>query len=286
MAKTQPVKRRALIIKRTFDAPREYMWKAWTEPELAARWWGPKGYTTPVCKIELRVGGKYINDMRSPDGKDYWSTGVYREIAAPERLVMTDNFADEKGNVVPASHYGMDGDWSAATIAVTFEEVNGKTRQTLEHRGIVGISDEDFEGMRQGWSESLDKLAQYLDTVKKRDSMPKLGSIMIGSRQPKVLAEFYEKVLGKPDMTDGWFGWKAGSTYFSIGEHSEVKGKAKEPQRVILNFETEKVKEEFARIKNLGAKAIKEPYEMEGAWIATFADPEGNYFQLMSPWEM
>ncbi|MEX2012822.1 MAG: VOC family protein, partial [Candidatus Levyibacteriota bacterium] len=70
-----------------------------------------------------------------------------------------------------------------------------------------------------------------------------------------------------------------------IGEHSGVKGKAKEPQRIIINLETNEVKEEFERIKSVGAKVIKEPYEMEGAWIATFADPDGNYFQLMTPWK-
>ena len=111
---------------------------------------------------------------------------------------------------------------------------------------------------------------------------------MLGSSQPKVLGEFYEKVFGKaPDMQEGtWYGWQMGDTYFNIGEHSEVKGKAKEPQRLILNFETSEVKEEFERIKAIeGAKVIKEPYEMEGMWIATFADPDGNYFQLMSPWD-
>jgi len=120
---------------------------------------------------------------------------------------------------------------------------------------------------------------------------------MIGTSQPKVLAEFYEKVFAKkPDMQDGsWAGWKVGSTFFNLGEHSEVNGSAKEPQRVIFNFETADVKGEFARLKELGAKVIKEPYGMlengelsdaEGAmWIATLADPDGNYFQLMSPWK-
>lgn len=110
---------------------------------------------------------------------------------------------------------------------------------------------------------------------------------MIGTHQPKEMAEFYEKVLGKSaDMVDGnWHGWSAGKTYLSIGEHSEVQGKAKEPQRVILNFETKEVKEEFERIKSAGATVVKEPYEMGGGWIATFADPDGNYFQLMTPWE-
>jgi predicted enzyme related to lactoylglutathione lyase len=110
---------------------------------------------------------------------------------------------------------------------------------------------------------------------------------MIGSSQPKVLAVFYERVFGRPaDMVDdGYWGWQMGSTYFNLGEHSEVKGKAREPQRVILNFETSQVKEEFARIKGVGAEVVRDPYETEGMWICTFADPDGNYFQLMSPWE-
>lgn len=117
--------------------------------------------------------------------------------------------------------------------------------------------------------------------------MLNLNSIMVGTSQPKVLAAFYEKVFGKkPDMMEGdWSGWQVGSVFFSIGGHSEVKGNAKEPQRIIFNLETKEVKKEFQRIKKLGVKVIKEPYDMGGAWIATFADPDGNYFQLMTPWE-
>lgn len=117
--------------------------------------------------------------------------------------------------------------------------------------------------------------------------MLNLNSIMIGSSNPKALAEFYEKALGKPaDWSDeDWYGWRVGDCFLNIGSHSEVKGKAKEPQRLIINLETAEVKEEFERIKNIGAKIIKEPYEMDGMWIATFADPDGNYFQLMSPWD-
>src|SRR3989344_352893 len=118
------------------------------------------------------------------------------------------------------------------------------------------------------------------------DMMLNLNSIMIGTMRTKALADFYRKILRKaPDMQEGkWYGWQAGSSYFSIGEHSKVKGKAKEPARIIFNFETKEVKKEFARIKKLGAKVIAEPYEMGGSWIATFTDPEGNYFQIMSPW--
>lgn len=117
--------------------------------------------------------------------------------------------------------------------------------------------------------------------------MLNLTTIMIGSKDPATLALFYEKVFDlSPDFQENnWWGWTVGKTSFTIGEHSEVTGKAKEPQRIIFNFETKDVKDEFARIEKLGAKVIKEPYEMGGMWIATFADPDGNYFQLMTPWK-
>jgi predicted enzyme related to lactoylglutathione lyase len=118
--------------------------------------------------------------------------------------------------------------------------------------------------------------------------MLEINSIMVGTLQPKVLTEFYTQVFGRPaDMMEGdWAGWKMGSCFFSLGMHSEVKDKAQEPQRMILNLETTEVKEEFDRIKGIeGVEIIKEPYEMGGGWIATLADPDGNYFQLTTPWE-
>jgi predicted enzyme related to lactoylglutathione lyase len=117
--------------------------------------------------------------------------------------------------------------------------------------------------------------------------MLNLNSVMIGTTQPQKLAEFYEKILGKPaemvDQENGFWGWQAGSTNISVLSHSEMGGKAKDPGRVIINFETPQVKEEFERIKAIGATVIREPYEMGGGWIATLADPDGNYFQLVTP---
>jgi predicted enzyme related to lactoylglutathione lyase len=110
---------------------------------------------------------------------------------------------------------------------------------------------------------------------------------MIGTKQSKVLAAFYEKVLGKPaDMVEseqGFFGWQVGSAFISVLEHSEMGGNAKDPGRVMFNFETTQVKEEFERIKANGGVVIREPYEIGQGWIATLADPDGNYFQLMTP---
>lgn len=118
--------------------------------------------------------------------------------------------------------------------------------------------------------------------------MLNLTSVMIGTKQLKVLSAFYEKVIGKPaDMADdenGFYGWQVGSAFMGVLEHSEMGGNTKDPGRVIFNFETPQVKEEFERIKAIGAVVIKEPYEMGGqGWIATLADPDGNYFQLMTP---
>ncbi|MGH2619457.1 MAG: VOC family protein [Anaerolineales bacterium] len=110
---------------------------------------------------------------------------------------------------------------------------------------------------------------------------------MIGTKQPKALATFYEKVIGKPaemvDRDNGFFGWQVGAASISVLEHSEMGGNAKDPGRVMFNFETLQVKEEFERIKAIGALVIREPYELEGGWIATLADPDGNYFQLVTP---
>lgn len=130
--------------------------------------------------------------------------------------------------------------------------------------------------------------------------MLNFNSTMLNSGNAKELADFYEKVFEKkPDMHDGdYYGWLVGTAFFSIGQHSEVKGSAKDPDRVLFNFETKEVKEEFERVSKIdGVTIVKEPYTMEGMsseggssggehfWIATLADPDGNYFQLVTPWD-
>ena len=117
--------------------------------------------------------------------------------------------------------------------------------------------------------------------------MLNFNSVMIGTKQSKALVDFYEKVIGKPaDMVDkenGYYGWQVGSAYLSILNHSEMGGKTKDPGRVMLNFETSQVKEEFERIKAFGGAVIQAPYQMGSGWLATLADPDGNYFQLVTP---
>ncbi len=150
-----------LVITRVFDAPRGRVFEAWTDPDQVVHWWGPASFTAPFARSDFRVGGKYLYCMRSQEGKDYWSTGVYREIVRPERIVCTDSFADENGNVVPASYYDMEGDFPLEMVMdVTFEDHDGKTRLILRHIGMPAGEMQEMAG--QGWNESLDKLADYL----------------------------------------------------------------------------------------------------------------------------
>ncbi len=152
-----------VVITRVFDAPRERVWKAWTDAELFKRWWGPKGFTAPSVTIDPRVGGRFLGVMRSPEGQDIWSTGIYREVEEPARLVVTDSFADEDGNVVPATHYGFRSDFPREMlVTVTLEEREGKTTMTLRHAGTDSLTDADRDGMTQGWNQSFDKLAAVL----------------------------------------------------------------------------------------------------------------------------
>jgi predicted enzyme related to lactoylglutathione lyase len=119
-----------------------------------------------------------------------------------------------------------------------------------------------------------------------------LNNVMLGSEDSRRLADFYTKVLGVAnpewsDETGGWFGFRAGDGSLAIGPHSEVKGRAQEPGRIMLNFSTTDVTGEFERIRSIGAEVVAEPYEPgggSGMHLCTFADPDGNYFQLSPPW--
>lgn len=116
------------------------------------------------------------------------------------------------------------------------------------------------------------------------------NSILIGSADPARLVEYYTKVLGAPAYTDeSYAGWQLGSGWISIGAHSEVHGTNESPGRIIWNIESTDVQGDFDRMRDAGAIVVREPYGFEGfpdSMIATFADPDGNYFQLMTPMEM
>lgn len=153
-----------LVISRLIDAPPERVWEAWTDCDQMARWWGPEGYSVSSCHIDLRVGGRYLLAMRSPEGKDIWSTGTYREVEYGRSFTATDSFADEWGNVVSPAQYGMRPDFPRELLLMVTIEPRGEgTWLTVRHRGIpLG---EDYGNTRIGWSQSMRKLATLLEPV-------------------------------------------------------------------------------------------------------------------------
>jgi uncharacterized protein YndB with AHSA1/START domain len=161
MALTTKTTDQDLVVERVFDASREDVWRAWTDCEHLTRWWGGKDSTLPYCNVDFRVGGAYQFCMRTKDGDEYWSAGVYREIAWPERIVFTDSLTDDRGNVVAATHYGMSEEISLEMlVTVTFADDRGKTKLTLRHASIP--AGEESDGAEQGWNDFFDKLADVL----------------------------------------------------------------------------------------------------------------------------
>lgn len=148
-------------VKRTFHAPPEMVWKAWSTPALVKLWWGPEGFSCPEAKLEFREGGKYLFAMKNPDGKVVWSGGVYEEIS-PDKLVYTDNFTDQRGHIVSAADYGMPGEWGETTrVTVEFEPAGeGQTKMRLKHEGIPADMHDDCV---QGWTSTIDKMQRVVE---------------------------------------------------------------------------------------------------------------------------
>ena len=154
-------------ITRVFDAPRDKVWKAWTETERLKQWWGPKGFKVHTCKVDLRPGGVFLYGMTAPDGKDMWGKFTYREIVPPERMVLINSFSDEAGGV---TRHPMAPTWPLEMLSTfTFEdEPGGKTKVTIRWSPHNASEEErkTFEAgrdsMRQGWGGTMDQLAAYL----------------------------------------------------------------------------------------------------------------------------
>lgn len=154
------------VISRVFDAPRELVWKAFTEAERLKHWWGPKGFTIGKCEVDLRPGGIFRYSLRSPDGQDMWGRFVYREIAAPERLVAIVSFTDEQGEI---ARHPLSPSWPLEILStLTFAEHGSGTKLTVRWapHNATEAERQTFEAghdsMRQGWTGTLDQLADYL----------------------------------------------------------------------------------------------------------------------------
>jgi len=143
---------RELVITRLFDAPRELVFKAWTEPERLMRWWGPRGFTMTFCKMDLRRGGAYRFEMRSPEGTEHRSAGVFQDVVEPERLVLSGAWVDAEGK--PGHE---------TVLTLTFADHDGKTMLTLHQAVFESVTARDSH--HGGWSSSMDCLAEYLATA-------------------------------------------------------------------------------------------------------------------------
>lgn len=160
--------KKEFFISRTFDAPRELVWKAWTEEERLARWWGPKGCTIRVAKFDLKPGGMFHYTMAFKPGHEMWGRFIFREIEAPKKLVFINSFSDEDGGLTRAPFPQATNFPLEVLNTVTFVEQDGKT--TLELRGgPINATEAEianyasmFDSMRQGFGGTFDKLDDYL----------------------------------------------------------------------------------------------------------------------------
>jgi uncharacterized protein YndB with AHSA1/START domain len=153
-------------ITRVFDAPRERVWQAWTEPERLKHWWGPKGFKVHTCKVDLRPGGVFHYGMKAPDGTEVWGRFIYREIVAPEKLVFIVSFSDPQGG---RARHPWSEHWPLDILStVTFEALESRTRvsvQWIPHDASElerKTFDEGRDSMTQGWTGTLDHLDSCL----------------------------------------------------------------------------------------------------------------------------
>lgn len=153
------------VISRCFAAPRDMVWRAWTDAEQLKRWFGPKGCSIFSSTIDLRVGGTYLYGIRMPDGGDLWGRWVFREITPPDRLVFVVSFSNEQGGV---TRHPWHSNWPLKILStITFEERGSQTLVTVRWTPTEAAADEirtfeeGRESMREGWTGTLDKLTGH-----------------------------------------------------------------------------------------------------------------------------
>lgn len=152
---------REVLIERTFDAPRDLVFRAWIEPEHLARWYAPKGCSVTIYGFDPRPGGAFHHAIRTPNGHNCVCKGAYREIVPPERLVYTLSFSDAAGNFVEPSDVGADPEWPRETVVtVTFDDLDGRTKLTLHQTVLESIAKRT--GAHPSWIEMLDRLSELV----------------------------------------------------------------------------------------------------------------------------
>ena len=151
-----------MVVTRVFDAPRELVWKAWTDPNYVVQWWGPKGFTAPLCKMDFRVGGKFLCCMRSPERQEFWNSGEYHEIVLHEKIVSSMYFSDPEGNKLEPAQYGIEHEAvDGAYDVITFQDLgNGQTKLTFI--GNETTESATKSGQLEGMNQIFDKFAEVV----------------------------------------------------------------------------------------------------------------------------
>jgi len=196
---SQPSSEWDLVITRVFDAPRELVWKVWTDPAHLAQWWGPKGFTNSRCEWNARPGGTIHIDMRAPDGVVYPMSGVVNEIIPPERLVFVSSALDEKGKSM-----------FDVLNTVTLKDQGGKTALTLEARVLTTTAraPQHLKGMEMGWNMSLDRLGEFLAQALAADGIAHISGDreILCSRVFNAPRELVWDVFTDPSHITHWWG--------------------------------------------------------------------------------
>ena len=162
MANNMATEVERMTITRIFDAPRELVWKAWTDPKYVMQWWGPKGFTSPVCKMDFREGGKFLCCMKSPDGQEFWNAGEYHEIVPYQKIVSSMYFSDSEGNKVEAVELGIEHEAIEGAHDITLFEDLGNGRTKLTFIGNEPMESAVNSGQVEGWNQILDKIAEVV----------------------------------------------------------------------------------------------------------------------------
>jgi len=151
-----------MVVTRVFDAPRELVWKAWTDPKYVMQWWGPKGFTSPICKMDFRVGGKFLICTTTPDGQEFWHGGEYHEIVPHEKIISSMYFSDSKGNKIDPAQLGIEHEAiEGAHDIILFEDIgNGQTKLTFI--GNEPMESAKNSGQLEGMNQVLDKVAEVV----------------------------------------------------------------------------------------------------------------------------
>jgi uncharacterized protein YndB with AHSA1/START domain/predicted enzyme related to lactoylglutathione lyase len=271
-----------LVITRTFQAPREVVFKAWTYPKHIAQWWGPRGFTNPVCEWDARPGGKINVHMRGPDGTVYPMGGVFKKVEKPKRLVfITTAFYDKTGKPM-----------LEVTNTIIFDESYGFTEVTLTALVTKATNEaaRALSGMEAGWNQSLDKFTEFVGSIEGKTHPNYANGKICYIEFPAVdinrSAAFYKKV----------FGWKTrkrkdGSLAFddSVGEVSGTWVTGRKPSAepgLLFYIMVDSVEEAIDAVTSNGGKIVQ-PVGMDAPEItARFSDPAGNViglYQLPKP---